>query len=284
MVMDAMRMNYGHANQCLIVNEKTNADTTRLFDLLKDFDEPLWDGCTNHSKLLVVSHVFKIKSDCELSEANYDIIIEWAGSIILEGIMMKENFYAAKFMKKSLGLGYQKIDMCPNFYMLDYLKNVELTDYRTCRQSHYKSITSRGRSLVAHKKLRYFSITHKLQSLFMSPKIIEHMTRHQSHDVIEGVMVHSSVGEVWKHFNSVHSQFLVETRNMHLGLCTNGFNPFWSFAAHYSYWVVILTIYNLLSKICIRPKFMFFSMVLLGPNSPDQNINVCLRPLIDKLI
>jgi len=29
---------------------------------------------------------------------------------------------------------------------------------------------------------------------------------------------------------------------------------------------------------------MFFSMVLLGPNSPDQNINVCLRPLIDKLI
>jgi hypothetical protein len=118
----------------------------------------------------------------------------------------------------------------------------------------------------------------------MSPKIIEHMTRHQSHDVIEGVMVHSSVGEVWKHFNSVHSQFLVETRNMHLGLCTNGFNPFWSFAAHYSYWVVILTIYNLLSKICIRPKFMFFSMVLLGPNSPDQNINVCLRPLIDKLI
>jgi hypothetical protein len=41
MIMDAMRMNHGHANQCLIVDEKTNADTTRLFDLLKDFDEPL---------------------------------------------------------------------------------------------------------------------------------------------------------------------------------------------------------------------------------------------------
>ena len=69
--------------------------------------------------------MFKIKSNCGLSKANYDIIIEWAGSIIPEESMMKENFYAAKFMKKSLGLGYQKIDMCPNFYMLDYLKNVE---------------------------------------------------------------------------------------------------------------------------------------------------------------
>jgi len=31
---------------------------------------------------------------------------------------MKENFYAAKSMIKPLGLGYQKIDMCPNFCML----------------------------------------------------------------------------------------------------------------------------------------------------------------------
>jgi len=32
--------------------------------------------------------------------------------------------------------------------------------------------------------------------------------------------------EVWKHFNSVYPQFLVETRNVCLGLCTNEFNTF----------------------------------------------------------
>jgi hypothetical protein len=32
-----------------------------------------------------------------------------------------------------------------------------------------------GRNLVAHRKLRYFSITHRLRSIFMSSEIAEHM-------------------------------------------------------------------------------------------------------------
>jgi hypothetical protein len=43
-----------------------------------------------------------------------------------------------------------------------------------------------------------------------------------------------SNGEAWKHFNSVHPYFLAESRNVHLGLCTDRFNPFRSFAAPYS--------------------------------------------------
>jgi hypothetical protein len=89
----------------------------RIFDLLKDSDEPLWDGCTNHSKLSTVAQVFTIKSDRGLSGAAYDKIIEWTRTILPEGNRLKENFYAAKSMMKPLGLGYQKIGMCPNFYM-----------------------------------------------------------------------------------------------------------------------------------------------------------------------
>jgi hypothetical protein len=55
MIMDAMRMNQGNVSQCLIVEEEPNADATRFFDLLKDSEEPLWDGCTNHSKLSAVT-------------------------------------------------------------------------------------------------------------------------------------------------------------------------------------------------------------------------------------
>ena len=43
MVMDAMRMNQGNVNQCLIVEEEPNTEATRFFDLLKDSNEPLWD-------------------------------------------------------------------------------------------------------------------------------------------------------------------------------------------------------------------------------------------------
>ena len=69
---------------------------------------------------------------------------------------------------------------------------------------------------------------------------------------------------------------------MHLRLCTDGFNPFKSFAAPYSCWLVILTVYNLPPRMCIRLEFMFLSMVILGPSSPGWNIDVCLQPLIDE--
>ena len=53
--MDAMRMNQGNVSQCPIIEEEPNANTARFFNLLKDSDKPLWDGCTNHSKLSVVA-------------------------------------------------------------------------------------------------------------------------------------------------------------------------------------------------------------------------------------
>jgi hypothetical protein len=101
--------------------------------------------------------------------------------------------------------------------------------------------------------------------------------------VVDGVMVHPSDGEAWKHFNSVHPHFSTESRNVHLGLCTDGFNPFRSFAAPYSCWPIILTIHNLPPGMCMRSEFMFLSMVILGPSSPGRNIDVFLCPLIDEL-
>jgi len=110
----------------------------------------------------------------------------------------------------------------------------------------------------------------------MSPRSVEHMTWHQSHDAVYRLMVHPSNGEAWKHFNSVHPHFLVESRNMRLGLCTDGFNPFGSFAAPYSCWLVILMVYNLPPGMCMRSEFMFLSTVIPGSRIPGRNIDVCL--------
>jgi hypothetical protein len=76
MIIDVIGMNQDYAGQYPIIDEEPNADTTKFFDLLKDSDEPLWDECTNHNKLLIVARVFTIKSDRGLSEADYDIIFE----------------------------------------------------------------------------------------------------------------------------------------------------------------------------------------------------------------
>jgi len=130
-----------------------------------------------------------------LSEAGYDRIIEWTISILPEKNKLKENFYAAKSMMKPPGLGYQKINMFPNFCVLYYLKNVELIECMTCRHSHYKPRTGMKKTLVAYKKLRNFPITPRLQRLFMSLMTDEHMTWHQSHDAVDGMTVLPSNGE-----------------------------------------------------------------------------------------
>jgi len=160
--------------------------------------------------------------------------------------------------------------MCPNFYIMYYLENTELTECRTCGHSRYKSKTGRGKTLVACKKLRYFPITPRLQRLFILPKTAEHMTWHQSHDTVDGVMVHPSDDEAWKHFNRVHPYLSAQSRNVCLGLYTDRFNIFGSFVAFYSWWSVILTVYNLPPGMCMRSEFMFLSTVIPNPNSPGR--------------
>ena len=66
--------------------------------------------------------------------------------------------------------------MCADFYMLYYLKNTYLTECKTYGHAQYKLRTDREKTLVAHRKLIYFSITPRRQKLFMSQKIVKHMT------------------------------------------------------------------------------------------------------------
>jgi predicted transcriptional regulator len=107
MIMDVMRMNQGYAGECSIIDEEPDTNTTRFFYRLKDFDESLWDECTNYSKLSIVEHVFTIKSDYGLNKVGYKKIIEYARNILLKGNRLKENFYTIKSMMKPLGLEYQ---------------------------------------------------------------------------------------------------------------------------------------------------------------------------------
>ena len=87
-------------------DKEPNADTTKFFGLLKYDDELLWNGCTNHNKLSFIAHMFTIKSDHGLSEANYDKIFKWARNNLPERDKLKKNFYVIKSMMKPLCLRY----------------------------------------------------------------------------------------------------------------------------------------------------------------------------------
>ena len=70
---------------------------------------------------------------------------------------------------------------------------------------------------------------------------------------------------------------------MHLRLCTDGFNPFGYSSTPYSCWPILITVYNLPSWKCLKRQYIFLNMVTPSLKSPGKNIDVFLRPLIEKL-
>ena len=60
------------------------------------------------------------------------------------------------------------------------------------------------------------------------------MRRPFEHEVEQGVMRHPSYSLSWKHFNNIHPDFAAESRNVRLGLYTDGFQPFGQSGQQYS--------------------------------------------------
>ena len=94
------------------------------------------------------------------------------------------------------------------------------------------------------------------------------------HEFVEGEMRHCFDSIAWKHFNIVHPDFAVESRNMRLGLCTNGFQPFRQSEQKYSSWPVILTVYNMLPWLCMKETSMFLTVLVPGPRNPKHKLDV----------
>ena len=91
----------------------------------------------------------------------------------------------------------------------------------------------------------YFPLSPRLLRLYGSKATANDMRWHEEHEVVEGEMRHCFDSISWKHFNTVHPNFVVESRNARLELCTNGFQLFRQSGQQYSSWSMILTIYNL---------------------------------------
>ncbi|GJR28057.1 hypothetical protein Tco_1104289 [Tanacetum coccineum] len=87
------------------------------------------------------------------------------------------------------------------------------------------------------------------------------MTWHATGKCTEpGKMQHPVDGGAWKKFDMKYPDFAKEPRNVRLGLCTDGFNPFGN----------------------LKSNFML-TLLIPGPKSPGKDIDVYLRPLIEDL-
>ena len=174
-----------------------NSDAQKFYDLLKAAEEPLYEGCETHTPLSAVSQLLNIKSEYNLSVNCFNRILEVVKEFLPKDAKLPKDFYKTRQMVRSLGLGYEKIDVCINGCMIYFKENKDRTECVYCHHPRFKPRKKFGgkQKSIPYKILRYLPLTPRLQRLYMSSKTAKHMTWHNDTQRESGVMCHPCGGE-----------------------------------------------------------------------------------------
>ena len=153
------------------------------------------------------------------------------------------SFADVKRRVKELGLAAIEIDCCRNGCMIYYKDDGGLTSCKFCQLDRFmpKKSGPGWYKNVPYPKMHYMPLIPRLQRLYASKSTAEHMVWYSRHCPRQGQMIHPSDGEAWKHFDRVHPNFAADPRNVRLGLCVDGFNPFSNNSRPYSVWPMVVT-------------------------------------------
>lgn len=228
-----------------------NAEAATFYKLVEDADRELYPGCKKFNKLSFIVRLFQIKCLYGWSDVSFSVLLDLLKEAFPEGESLPNSFYLTKKIIGELGIGYEKIDACPNDCMLYWKEASELSQCTVCQTSRWKTTddnvtsSSKKKRKVAAKILRHFPIKPRLQRLFMSSKTAGLMRWHAEGRNKDGVLRHPADTEAWATLDNRYPDFAEEIRNVRLGLSSDGFNPFGTMSSVHSTWPVVLMPYNL---------------------------------------
>jgi len=269
-----------------------NAPGTNLKDetfskLLKETDEVLWDGC-ELTKLSLLVLLLYTKITNKWTNKSFSDLLSILRIVIPNGEKLPKSFAQVRKLLAKLGLSYQKIHACPKNCQL-YWKDTVGDDFCSICGTSRKvgtnlTNTRKAKKGVPAKVLRYFPLKPRLERLFMCKKTASLFRWHAEERTKDGVLRHPADSNAWKDFDSKHNDFSMESRNVRLGLASDGFNPFSMLNSQHTCWPVVLIPYNIPPWLCMKKSFLFLTLLIPGPTGPGQKIDVFLQPLIDELM
>lgn len=263
-----------------------NAD--KFYQLLKENEQMLYPNCKKFTKLSFMVHLYHLKCLHSWSDKSFSMLLELLRDALPEGNVLPESYYETKKIISGLGLGYEKIHVCPNDCVLFWDNYNKDEVCPKCGESRWKSKNEETQAnnklkKVPAKILRWFPLKPRLQRLFKSSKTAELMRWHSEGRTKDGFLRHPADSLSWIEFDARYPTFSSDTRNVRLGLASDGFNPFKTMSITHSTWPVILIPYNLPPWMCMKQSFFMLSLIIPGPKSPGNNIDVYLQPLVKEL-
>ncbi|KAI3453341.1 hypothetical protein Pfo_010004 [Paulownia fortunei] len=249
----------------------------------KELGGKLYSGCTNFSAFSFLVKLMHVKVLNSWSNKSFDMLLQLLGEAFPKPNAIPRSHYEAKKMLRELGLGYESIHACKHDCILFWNDHEGKDTCLVCKEPHYK-VNEANKKKIPQKVFRYFPLKPRLKRLFLSKHTAKDMRWHKEKRVeTDGILRYLTDVESWKEFDKLHEILADDPRNVHLGLATNGFNPFGNMSNAYSMWPVLLMLYNLPPWKMTKPSYMIMSLLIPGPKAPEKEIDVYLRPLINEL-
>jgi hypothetical protein len=270
--------------EIISTDEEPNERAKKFFRLLKEVEKEVYPGCKEATKISFIVRLFQIKCMYGMSNSALGAIHHLFSMLLPEGHCIPITLDKVQKVVRDLGLDYQKIHACVNDCVL-FRKDYEKMDKRPkCGECRWKMAASdekdeesscgSPKKRVPRKILRYFPLTPRLERLYMRECTSSQMRWHKEGLVSDDKMRHPADSMGWKHVYNKYPEFASDVRNVRVGLASDDFNPFGMLNVTYTTWPVILIPYNLPPWLCLKQPFWMMSMLIPGPKSPGNNIDV----------
>ncbi|XP_031102022.1 uncharacterized protein LOC116005929 [Ipomoea triloba] len=211
------------------VGEEFTDRSNELDELLSDSKQPLWPGCSKYTRLSAVLKLFNLKAGNGWSDKSFTALLGLLKDMLSEDNELPKNTYDAKKILCPMGMEYEKIHACPNdciFFRNDYK---ELHACPICGASRYKRrehvVGTASLKGPPAKVLWYIPIVPRFKRLFSNLSDAKNLTWHVDKRISDGKLRHPADSPQWKTFDNAFPEFGHESRNLRLGLCTDGINP-----------------------------------------------------------
>ncbi|XP_058784049.1 uncharacterized protein LOC131658813 [Vicia villosa] len=257
--------------------------------LCNDKDTPLYSGCTNFTRLSVVLKLFNLKAINGWTDKSFTEFLELLTQMLPEGNVLPSRYYEAKKILCLMGLEYEAIHACPNDCILYRKEYVNYNHCSKCKASRYKKRHGESSDDDEVKKgppvkvVWYLPIVSRFKRLFANANDAKNLRWHAEERKCDGQIRHVTDSLQRKKIDSLFPNFGKESRNLRLGISTDGMNPFGNINTNHISWPVLLMIYNLSPRLCMKRKYVMLSMMISGLKQPGNDIDVYLSPLIDDL-
>jgi hypothetical protein len=163
------------------------------------------------------------------------------------------------------------------------------TQYMYCGRFRYMKVINEDResitTKVVVKQLCYIPITSRLKWLFLCEETTHQMRWHKdgirdSKDA--NIMSHPVDAKAWHALDHFDPEFARDLRSVHLGLSTDGFQPYSSDSTIYSCCLVFVMPCHLPPNKCLKEGFIFLALVMPGPKELKKQMNIFLRLLMEE--